>query len=104
MNITTISTKTQPESNKPEKLLCAAILYCGEIIAGYRHGDCVNIIEKQNKAFKYDKMSKDIGFLTSKNRFVDRYEAFKIAKKEKQIWHNLHDDVEDNFLISEDLY
>ena len=94
---------SKPESNKPEFILCSAINYNEIIISGYRRSDCINF------AIKYiaQNVTRDnsiCGFLTSKNRFVGRNEAFEIAKRENQIWHKLHDGVDENILISEDLY
>ena len=42
--------------------------------------------------------------MTSKNRFVGRSEAFKIAKLNNQITHNMLDDNEEAILTSEDMY
>lgn len=83
-----------------EYILCAAVKYNDDIIAGYRHGDCYKIL----RMFVPDNMlpgREYQGFLTSKNRFVDRGEALRIARDNEQIWHNnkIHD-----ILTSEDLY
>ena len=45
-------------------------------------------------------MSAEQGFLTSKNRFVDRKEALKIAKK----YNNLNKLVDNDELYSEDIF
>jgi len=79
-----------------EKILCAAVLYEGILVAGYRHNDCIaNIL-----AFRPDaKISQEMqGFLTSKERFVDRKEAGQIAYKAGQIEKPI------DLLLSEDLY
>jgi len=97
---------SEPESNQKEFIICAAVMYKGNMITGYRHGDCINVIkllvEDLNEEDIPDR--KDQGFLTSKNRYVSRNEAFKIAQENKQIWHSLHEGVEENQLVSEDLY
>lgn len=51
-----------------------------------------------NKDTSYLKLEKEQGFITSKNRFVDRYEATKIANAAFQT-----DKIEGQ-LYSEDLY
>lgn len=87
-----------------ERILCAANYYqddktyvhncknieTGFVICGHRHHNCIFIFSKM-VGFPYSEESSRLqsteiqGFLTSKNRFVDRFEAFEIAKKEKQI-------------------
>jgi len=94
---------SKPESNKPEDIRCSAISYLEHIICGYRHSDCIEIaINLIDKNITRDNCI--CGFLTSKNRFVTRNEAFKIAQERKQIWHKIHDGVKENILVSEDLY
>ena len=104
-----------------EFIMCSAIHYkngaestitnieSGVVICGKRHGDCyailkgilpvdVNISELPDRD--------DQGFLTSHNRYVDRKEAWKIAKENGQILHGYvcSDQGEDSKLISENLY
>ena len=75
-----------------EKILCAAIWYkdfdkpvhspinteCGVVMCGYRHahiiGQCVELLGKNQ--FQMGEYVQ--GFLTTKNRFVDRMEGAKI--------------------------
>ncbi len=90
-----------------EFILCAAVTYKGVIISGYRHSDCADVLKdllSEHLGFVDTPERKDQGFLTSHNRFVDRKEAFKIAKANNQIWHKMHDDVDGIELTSEDLY
>ncbi len=94
---------SKPESNKPEFILCSAIMHNGDVICGYRHSDCISLAQKHIAAV-IERDNVVCGFMTSKNRFITRDEAFKIAKKENQIWHKVHDGVDENILISEDLY
>lgn len=99
-----IISSSKPESNKAEIILISAIkLQDGNIICGYRHSDCIDIANEY-VAQSINRENCICGFLTSKNRFVTRKEAFKIAQSQKQIWHKLHDGVEENILVSEDLY
>lgn len=104
-----------------EFILCAAIDYNGVIICGHRHGDCYEVLEAlvgkidTNKLPNRDRQ----GFLTSTNRYVNRAEAWVIAKANDQIVYGLEvsdfDDTEVNawlgiegevesILISENLY
>ena len=69
----------------------------GLVVLGYRHGNCfyTTMVLKSMKQFMNIQ-----GFLTSKNRFVDRIEAKKIAYNASQI-----DSLDGNKeLFSEDLY
>ena len=77
---------------KEEQILCAAIWLTeverpvhrpintpgGVVVSGYRHGDCIGqIVALTGK--RLHKHGEHIqGFLTSKNRFVDREEAAEI--------------------------
>jgi hypothetical protein len=94
---------------KPEHILCAALVYKGIIIAGHRHSDCYAVIRNLYKVFTHDPIEltglperKDQGFLTSHNRYVSRAEAWEIAKANDQIAFGK--DSSDDFLISENLY
>lgn len=99
-----------------EKILCAAVWYddeevhleqpidikSGLVFCGFRHGQPYQMI--------WDCIGKDVnkakcraGFLTNANRFVERGEAFKIAKEAKQVVGPMQD-AETAILISEDLY
>lgn len=89
-------------NNKQEYILCAAIYYVDtsmndcHIICGYRHSDCMHTYYKLT--YKRTTQEDIQGFLTSKNRFVDRAEAADIAYKAGQI-----KDIAD-CLISEDVW
>jgi len=90
-----------------EFIICSAIDYNGIIICGRRHDDCYKTL----KSFKPDLTSAELpdrtkqGFMTSTNRYVDRREAWKIAKARKQIFYGLkasdHDD--DKILLGLDI-
>jgi len=104
-----------------EYILCAAIWYkeiplkkiidgvlpknCdkGLVVTGHRHGQCMwtmgSLTGLRSVTNAIDGVGDYIqGFLTSKNRFVDREEAAKIAFEQGQIKNEL------NRLHSEDLY
>lgn len=68
------------------------------IITGFRHGDCLKTLCYFADISKV--IAEEQGFLTSKNRFVNRIEAKRIAKKEFQLIRASPY----RELISEDLY
>lgn len=98
--------------NSKEYILCAAIHFkdgierfnqvknikSGIVVTGRRHSDCYTI------AIAIDKIMISIdhvqGFLTSKNRFLNREEAYELAVKCEQI----KEDSGPRTLISENLY
>lgn len=108
-----------------ERILCAAIWYkeislikqhpCkpknidkGIVLCGWRHGDVIaqmcglKGLRTVNFSYDFDHAGDhEQGFLTSKNRFVDRREAFDIASEAKQIRGAMYDR---NELYSEDIY
>lgn len=99
---------------KNERILCAAIKVEGvgqkwdDVYTGLRHGDCFALISRIRKRFTKDDgvririlNNSTQGFLTTKNRFVDRRSAFVIAKREGQI---IHKHGTKNELYSEDIY
>lgn len=105
-----------------ERILCAAIWYKdlemkkdipvdsylpinltkGIVFAGHRHGQCIYSKCMITGLRDGESGDHEQGFLTSKNRFVDRFEAFEIAKKENQIIDESN--TRGNRLFSEDLY
>lgn len=101
----------------PEQILCAAIWYKefespshnvinidkGVVVCGHRHGHCIGIMKslanKRTVTFAPDAAGEhEQGFLTNKNRFVDRKEAAKIAIAAEQCIEGIET------LYSEDLY
>jgi len=91
-----------------EYILCSAIDYYGKTISGFRHKDCYNTIRLINPNITEEELPERYlcGFLTSKNRFVNRKEAWKIALVNNQIKYGLKasDNGENSELISENLY
>lgn len=103
-----------------EFIICAAIhlddgqkyddmpenIETGIVISGRRHGDCYTSLKVLNAEYwkDYDNGRENQGFLTSKNRYVSRNEAFLIAQKQGQIFHRMHDGKTSEMLVSEDLY
>lgn len=93
---------------EPEFILCAALNFESIIICGHRHSDCYAILKNLYKKFTGSENDiilperKDQGFLTSNNRYVDRKEAWNIAKANNQIAYGRESS--DEYLISENLY
>lgn len=96
--------------NKQEYIICAAIhintdfklvhqpknITNGMVVTGRRHHNCFCIADFLRVDFKKTDIIQ--GFITSKDRFVNRKEAGKIAFDAKQI------EKETDCLMSEDLY
>lgn len=88
-----------------ERILCAAVLFNGLIISGYRHYNCYEVIEKLgNVPQNLWPGSDSHGFLTSHNRFVNRREGYLIAKENNQLLLPPKEDDSEDILTSEDLY
>lgn len=104
-----------------EFILCAALDYNDIIISGHRHGDCYDVLKSLIGEIDPNKIPNrdNQGFLTSKNRYVNREEAWIIAKENNQIKFGLKASDHDNdelldglridkkqksILISENLY
>lgn len=95
-------------------ILCAAIHYqnginypegplnvTGLVVCGRRHHDAYAILQKIQG---FDKEVEVVmGFLTSDNQFLNRKDAFQVARQFNQI-HGPNRDDEVNILTSEDLY
>ena len=106
-------------TQKPEYILCAGtyidngVVYDGQpeniergfVLFGHRHdspmGNYINLLEKYYP-LKENKLMVN-GFLTSKNRFATREEAYIIALKAGQI-EKKNTEEKYPILISEDLY
>lgn len=101
-----------------EKILCAAIHFddskeyyhqpinitTGIVMCGFRHG-CIfaqigGTVKERQEMYKI--YEKEQGFLTSRNRFVDRIEAYHIALIQNQILDKSQ--IRNSTLYSEDLY
>jgi hypothetical protein len=91
-----------------EFILCAAIKWGDVIVSGYRHRDCYKTLDALKSDIPEETYPgrEDQGFLTSKNRYVDRKEGWKIAKENNQIkfGKEFSDNGDDSELISENLY
>jgi len=110
--------------NKPEEyILCAAIWYkdmqpqfyqdkadvlkmilpfnCekGMVFCGWRHANCLYQMVLMTGLYQHQAGEEVQGFLTNKNRFVDRKEGLAIAQNAQQVITN-----QDAQLYSEDLY
>lgn len=59
-----------------EICICAAIRdNTGYIWRGHRHADAIELVELAGRTFR---VSSDQGFVTSKNRFVNREEGYQL--------------------------
>jgi hypothetical protein len=95
-----------------ERILCAALLYNGHIVSGYRHSDCyltiANVLGIETDCDDWSNKipnmpgRREQGFLTSTNRFVGRAEAFTIAKEANQLKLG-YSEGQEKILTSEDL-
>lgn len=106
-----------------EKIYCAAIWYVelnpihelrnpdniskGVVILGHRHADIIknvlNLLGKRTVRYGENSVGETVqGFLTTKNRFVDRKEGAEIAWREDQILDKSRANPE--YLYSEDIY
>jgi len=63
-----------------EICICAAVKTIdGRIARGHRHTDCYQVIFKEFESFT---KAEDIdGFMTSENRFVDRFEGARLQRE-----------------------
>lgn len=72
-----------------EQLICSAIKFrminseYFHIMCGKRHADIFETMF--HLGIKYDKITHIQGFMTDNNRFIDRYEAYEIAKANGQL-------------------
>lgn len=87
--------------NKKEYILIAAVQHGEEIHLGFRHSD---ILSKFQCADTKCNLPLVQGFLTSKNRFVQRFEAYQIALEAGQVEKSELKGIHHRILISEDLY
>lgn len=96
---------SQEERHK-EIVICAAVIEeDGTIIRGHRHSDCFAAIQNRGKkAIKRDDGLTQQGFITSKNRFVDRKEALRLQVEAGILSVNPRGAYIGNELYSEDLY
>ena len=90
-----------------EVCICAATkLDDGRIIRGHRHDDCIRT------AFKWKQAGQEIGritqeqqgFMTSRNRFVDREEGARLMREARHVSAINGEVFTGHLLFSEDLY
>jgi len=91
-----------------EFIICAAIRHedTGKIYYGHRHNHCIDASNGElswtlNRQ-EISKIKRTQGFITNKNRFVDRKEALQIALANNQVIDIKQ--IRGNQLYSEDLY
>lgn len=94
--------------NMQEICICAAIkMPDGYIVRGHRHNDCFHTIKgiakwKNVPDGFYDRL--DQGFMTTENRFVDRFEGRELQVKAKIKPFRNGEFLHHYELFSEDLY
>lgn len=96
-----------------EEIICSAIKVIlpdetEKIFRGHRHNHCFQALNDE-LSYNYnrqqiDKFCKIQGFITSKNRFVERKEAMKIAINAQQGRYYGEMKIGRELLFSEDLY
>jgi hypothetical protein len=105
-----------------ERIICAAVWYKelelkkiipievysptnidrGVVFSGFRHGHCIYTKYAVTGLRDCESGKNEQGFLTSKNRFVNRQEGLEIALRENQVIDISQ--IRGNRLFSEDLY
>lgn len=99
-DIASFSLPNRKPDIKKEWIICSAIKLGEKVFPGRRHADCAELVKDAGLDFE----RKDTGFLTSTGRYVDRSEAFLIAKANNQIVHTMFDEDKEGILTSEDLF
>jgi hypothetical protein len=111
-----VRTIKQVDKEPIEQITCSAIhfetdepcphqpknIMTGFVVTGHRHNNCYTTASLLDPSFGYKKFSNVKGFLTNRNRFVDREEAMRIALKAGQV--KAGDTQNETKLYSEDLY
>ena len=86
-----------------EFCICAAVLADDDTVyRGHRHGDAIGTISQAHKKVKPGFASQ--GFITSRSRFVDRYEGFQLQKASGIPSAYTDGGYRGDVLFSEDLY
>lgn len=81
--------KENPEHKEIERIQTAALLLGDQMYAGRTHLEALKALRKEHpdrNAWVGERAPKQ-GFITSTGRFVDRYEAGKIADNAEQLKH-----------------
>ena len=88
--------------NNKEIIICSAVKTTnGKIIRGHRHSDCISAM--YDRKLRPDISYNAQGFITSKNRFVDRVEGREL-QDEAGIKSADEEGYKGDTLFSEDLY
>jgi len=90
--------------NDPDLLKTARPSNCdsGIVFCGHRHHNCLHMMVAMTGKYQHQAGEEVQGFLTNKNRFVDRIEGLQIALAANQVMDL--SDVRGNRLHSEDIY
>lgn len=102
-----------------EICLCAAIrMPDGEVVRGHRHDNCYDVVRRRcaywatqltcqnrSESYRLDIARAEQGFLTSRNRFVDRREGMELMRVSgMRSWYHEDGLYRGDWLFSEDLY
>ncbi|HEY4519618.1 MAG TPA: hypothetical protein VJH33_01090 [Candidatus Paceibacterota bacterium] len=95
--------RVRPIEHGEERIAFSALRYRGEIFTGANHGDALIDLEETHPDFVGREV--DDGFTTSSGRFVDRVEAYTIARsqgqlKQRFISYKGEGDLDSNYLLS----
>lgn len=96
--------KGRKDEREKEVCICAAVkTTTGKIFRGHRHSDCMSAIRERHFLVVADKLGQ--GFITSKNRYVDRAEGYKLQTEAGiESAEPLGKYCQEGQLYSEDLY
>ena len=83
-------------ANPTEIVICAAVRASnGKVVRGYRHNDAIRALQATDGYRGEQPHGENQGFVTSPNRFVNRWEAYRL---------HFPDRAEPDELRSDDLY
>jgi hypothetical protein len=100
--------KAVAEARTEERIICSAVKFRDKVWKGHRHVHALDAMHSElsytmnRKEMLEAQTDKDTGFVTSTGRYVDREEAWYIAKKAGQIIEREHQ--REGCLYSEDIY
>jgi hypothetical protein len=77
--------RPSPQKEEPEKIEWPALRINGTIYRSITHGDAWERAVHEHPEYYDEGVSIETGFLTTKNRFVDRKEALRIAEENSQL-------------------
>lgn len=80
-------------SPNPEIIICAAVRASnGKIVRGRRHNDAIRALQEMDGYQGEQPYGDDQGFVTSTNRFVNRWEAYRLHFPDRAVPDELRSD------------